>query len=90
MNAVNDEASPEYRPRPKGDSFGGYTETTQMKKLIKWKPKTQLKTASKDTTTGSVSTIMLYPNGYNRCVPAGQRRKELKSEFTKMNTCMIK
>jgi len=31
MNAVNDEASLEYRPRPKGDPYGGYAETTQMK-----------------------------------------------------------
>jgi len=43
MNVANDEAPLEYRPRPKGDPFGGYAETTLMKKLLEWEPKIQLK-----------------------------------------------
>jgi len=42
MKAANDEAPLEYRPRPKGDPFGGYAETTLMKKLMKWEPKIEL------------------------------------------------
>jgi len=43
MNIANTKAPLEYRPRPKGDPFGGYAETTLMKKLMEWEPKIQLK-----------------------------------------------
>jgi len=43
MNSANDEAPLEYRPRPKGDPFGGYAETTLMKKLMGWEPKIELR-----------------------------------------------
>jgi len=43
MNAADNEAPLEYRSRLKGDPFGGYAETTLMKKLLEWKPKIQLK-----------------------------------------------
>jgi len=43
MNTINTKTPLEYRPRRKGDPFGGYAETTQMKKLIEWEPKIELK-----------------------------------------------
>jgi len=43
INAADDEVPLEYRPRPKGDPFGGYAETTLMKKLMRWEPKIELK-----------------------------------------------
>lgn len=32
-----------FKPRPKGDPFGGYANTTLMKKILRWKPKIVLK-----------------------------------------------
>jgi len=63
MNTTNTKTPLKYGPRSKADPFGGYAETTQMKKLMEWEPKIQLKTASKHTTTGLAKTKTSYPNG---------------------------
>lgn len=61
MNIAKVKVPITFKPRPRGDPFGGYADTTLMKKLLGWEPKTNLKEG--------IKTYYEWVNTNKRAIP---------------------